>query len=191
MLAAGDGRRLRPLTDEWPKPLLPIDGEAVIATLVRELETSGVESITVVTGHLGEQLRRFLAGWNVRFAHQPGVLGSADAVVRAMEAGAAPPFLVSAADTVYTPGDIGRFAAAFLHSGAAGSMAPPLWGVGPELSEYVRSTSGPPHELLAAFERAEADGLRVVRETLGPTRDLTFPSDVVRHNFVYLGTEQR
>ncbi len=40
-----------------------------------------------------------------------------------MEAGAAPPFIVSAADTVYTRGDVRRFVGAFAGSGAAGAVA--------------------------------------------------------------------
>jgi hypothetical protein len=59
----------------------------------------------------------------VSFARQPGVLGSADAVRRALAAGAATPVIVSAADTVYRRGDVGRFAAAFASSGAAGAVA--------------------------------------------------------------------
>jgi hypothetical protein len=51
------------------------------------------------------------------------VLGSADAVQRALAGGAAPPCLVLAADTVFTPGDIGRFAEAFADSDAAGAMS--------------------------------------------------------------------
>src|ERR671922_648256 len=88
-MAAGEGRRLRPLTERWPKPLLPIDGRPVIATLLRELEFA--DRITVVTGHLGDQVRRFLDGWDVELAEQPDPLGSADATRRALEAGAAPP----------------------------------------------------------------------------------------------------
>jgi len=40
-MAAGEGRRLRPLTERWPKPVLPIDGRPVIATLLRELAAAG------------------------------------------------------------------------------------------------------------------------------------------------------
>ena len=36
-MAAGEGTRLRPLTERWPKPVLPIDGRPVLATLLREL----------------------------------------------------------------------------------------------------------------------------------------------------------
>jgi dTDP-glucose pyrophosphorylase len=51
------------------------------------------------------------------------VLGSADAVQRALVAGAKPPVLVSAADTAYRDGDIRRFAEAFTSSASAGAVA--------------------------------------------------------------------
>jgi UDP-N-acetylglucosamine diphosphorylase / glucose-1-phosphate thymidylyltransferase / UDP-N-acetylgalactosamine diphosphorylase / glucosamine-1-phosphate N-acetyltransferase / galactosamine-1-phosphate N-acetyltransferase len=126
VMAAGEGSRLRPLTEEWPKPILPIDGRAVIATLLRELAAAGLERVVVVTGHLAEQVEALVGdgsgfGIEVGFARQPGVLGSADAVQRGIAAGAEPPFLVAAADTVFEPGDLARFAAAAEQ--AAGGLA--------------------------------------------------------------------
>jgi MurNAc alpha-1-phosphate uridylyltransferase len=128
VMAAGEGTRLRPLTELWPKPILPIDGRPVIATLLRELAYAGCTRVFVVTGHLAEQVEELVGdgaafGLEIRYARQPGVLGSADTVRRALAAGAAPPLLVTAADTVYTPGDVRRFAEAFLASGAAGGIA--------------------------------------------------------------------
>jgi CTP:molybdopterin cytidylyltransferase MocA len=183
VIAAGEGRRLRPLTERWPKPLLPIDGKPVIATLLRELEQAQLAPVTVVVGHLGDQIRRLLDGLEVRFADQPEPLGSADAVLRAVEAGGRAPFIVSVADTVYSPGDVGRFAREWEQSGAAGAMAPPLWGVGAELLPHLDELPGPPFELLEAFRRACSD---VTSLELGPLRQLTRPADVVTHNFVYL-----
>jgi NDP-sugar pyrophosphorylase family protein len=126
VMAAGEGSRLRPLTETWPKPVLPIDGRAVIATLLRDLAGAGVERAYVVTGHLAEQVERLVGdgsafGPRVTFARQPSVLGSADTVQRGIAAGAEPPFLVVAADTVFQPGDVQRFAAAA--RGAAGALA--------------------------------------------------------------------
>jgi CTP:molybdopterin cytidylyltransferase MocA len=120
--------RLRPLTERWPKPVLPIDGRPVIATLLREIAAAGCERVVVVTGHLAEQVEELVGdgsgfGLEVRTVRQPAVLGSADAVRRALAAGADPPCLVLAADTVFTPGDVGRFAEAFVRSGAAGAMS--------------------------------------------------------------------
>jgi NDP-sugar pyrophosphorylase family protein len=126
VMAAGEGSRLRPLTEHWPKPILPIDGRAVIATLLRELAAAGIERVVVVTGHLAEHVEALVGdgsafGLEVTFARQPGVLGSADAVRRGIAAGAEPPFLVAAADTVFEAGDVARFAAAA--GDAAGGLA--------------------------------------------------------------------
>jgi NDP-sugar pyrophosphorylase family protein len=128
VMAAGEGSRLRPLTERWPKPLLPIDGRAVIATLLRELSAAGIQRAFVVTGHLAEQVERLVGdgsgfGLEVRFVRQPGVLGSADTVLRSLAAGAEAPLLVTAADTVYSPGDVLRFLEGFAASSAAGAIA--------------------------------------------------------------------
>jgi CTP:molybdopterin cytidylyltransferase MocA len=128
VMAAGEGSRLRPLTDRWPKPVLPIDGRPVLATLLRELAAAGCSRATVVTGHLAEQVEELAGdgsafGLELRYARQPGVLGSADAVLRALAAGVEPPLAVTAADTLYTPGDVGRFLAAFAGSVASGALA--------------------------------------------------------------------
>jgi CTP:molybdopterin cytidylyltransferase MocA len=187
VIAAGEGRRLRPLSERWPKPILPIDGKPVIATLLRELESAGVSSVTVVVGHLGDQVRALLAGLDLRFAEQPEPLGSADAVRRAVEAGARAPFFVTVADTVYEPGDPRRFVEAWERSGAPGALAPPLWGIGPELVQFLDDLPGPPFELQTAFERARTAGIDLISVELGPTRALTEPADLVTHNFVYLG----
>jgi NDP-sugar pyrophosphorylase family protein len=125
-MAAGEGTRLRPLTEDWPKPVLPIDGRPVIATLLRDLAAAGIERVVVVTGHLADQVEALVGdgsgfGLRVEFTRQPDVLGSADVVQRALDAGLEPPFLVAAADTVFRPGDVARFAAAV--DGAAGAIA--------------------------------------------------------------------
>jgi NDP-sugar pyrophosphorylase family protein len=127
-MAAGEGTRLRPLTERWAKPVLPIDGRAVLAVLLHELAAARCERVWLVTGHLGEQVEQLAGngsafGVEVRFVRQPAVLGSADALRRALDAGADLPVLVSAADTVYRRGDPGRFAAEFTGSGSAGAVA--------------------------------------------------------------------
>jgi dTDP-glucose pyrophosphorylase len=119
-MAAGLGRRLAPLTDRWPKPVLPIDGKPVVVSLVHELAAAGIDRFIVVTGHLAEQVEALLEPlpYPFRFVRQPEPLGSADAVARA---GATPPFLVAAADTRFAEGDIARFLDAA--SGSDGAVA--------------------------------------------------------------------
>jgi CTP:molybdopterin cytidylyltransferase MocA len=191
VIAAGEGRRLRPLTEDWPKPLLPIDGRPVLATLLRELAFAA--RTTVVTGYLAEEVESFLEGWpgpEIRFARQPEPLGSADAVLRAIAAGVRAPLVVSPADTLYPPGEIERFAEAFERSRADGMTAPPLWAMGPELVPCLEGLPGPPFELRVAYERATERGLRVETTQIGPIRQITTPADLVRENFVYLGEER-
>ena len=127
-MAAGEGTRLRPLTERWAKPVLPIDGRAVLSTLLRDVAAAGCDLVWLVTGYLAEQVEELVGDGSafevkIRFVRQPAVLGSADAVRRALDAGAVPPVLVSAADTVYSRGDVARFAHAFGGSGAAGAVA--------------------------------------------------------------------
>ena len=216
VMAAGEGRRLRPLTETWPKPVLPIDGRPVLATLLLELAAAGIEDAWVVSGHLAEQVEALAGdgsafGLRVRFARQPEALGSADAVRRAVEAGAEAPLLVTAADTVYTAGDLGRALAQWQESGAELGLGVRV-GHDPR-PEHTRvrvedgrvtalgegeATAAPlwflgagavtgldavpgPPHELASLLRPGAAAL-----PLGPTRDLTRPGDLVRENFPYL-----
>jgi NDP-sugar pyrophosphorylase family protein len=144
VMAAGEGRRLRPVTDAVAKPVLPIDGRPVLATLLRELAAAEIERVTIVVGHLAEQVERLAGdggafGLEARYVTQPAPLGSADAVARALRAGARPPLLVTAADTVYAAGDVGRFAAAAAATPGAiacrrrpGPRPPHRYGLGAE-----------------------------------------------------------
>lgn len=125
-MAAGEGRRLRPLTERFAKPVLPIDGRPVLASLLGELAAAGTELVWLVTGYFADQVEALAGdgsgyGLEVRFVRQPEPLGSADAVLRALRAGAEPPVLVTAADTLFASGDVGRF----LHAanGHAGAIA--------------------------------------------------------------------
>ena len=192
-MAAGEGRRLRPLTERWPKPVLPLAGRPVIASLLRELSSAGLGPVTVVTGHLAEQVEELVGdgrafGLELRFVRQPRADGSADAVRRALEAGARPPLVVSGADKLYRPGDVGAFAAAFEASRADAALAVepggstvPLWGLTDAIRPRLADLPGPPYELLDAVE-----GVEVAKIVIGKTRDLTDPLDLVRENFPYL-----
>jgi CTP:molybdopterin cytidylyltransferase MocA len=195
VMAAGEGRRMRPLSESWPKPVLPIDGRPVIGSLVRELAAAGFTRATVVTGHLAEHVERLLGdgsafGLEVRYVRQPSPDGSADAVRRAVAAGARPPLLVTAADTVFRPGDVRLFVDAFESSGAGAAIAvradggwAPLWGLSDAVAGVLDDLPGPPYELLRAVEQA---GVEIARIEIGNTRDLTDPLDFVRENVPYL-----
>jgi choline kinase len=55
-LAAGEGRRLRPLTDAAPKALLDVGGVSLAERALSSLRAAGVEEVVAVTGHAREAL---------------------------------------------------------------------------------------------------------------------------------------
>jgi NDP-sugar pyrophosphorylase family protein len=229
VMAAGEGMRLRPLTERYAKPVLPLDGRPVIATLLRELRAAGVERAWIVVGHRGEQIRALLGdgagfGLELRYATQLELDGSAGAVRVALAAGATPPFLIAAADTLFTTGDASRFAEEVERRGVPGAIAvrrdpspdpphrwatrvedgrvarvldddpenplsgAPLWLVTAATDPYLEGLGGPPYELAELFQRAVDDGLEIAGVEIGPTRDLTYPLDLMQENFTYLGS---
>ncbi len=56
LLAAGRGERMRPLTDATPKPLLQVHGQALLAYPLAALAKTGVRSVVINTGWLGDQI---------------------------------------------------------------------------------------------------------------------------------------
>lgn len=61
ILAAGYGRRMRPLTDHAHKTLIEVGGETVLARIVSAVLAQGVTAITIVTGYRAEDLRAHMA----------------------------------------------------------------------------------------------------------------------------------
>lgn len=56
LMAGGKGERLRPLTLDRPKPLLEIEGKAIIDYNIEALTAAGITDITVATRYLAEQI---------------------------------------------------------------------------------------------------------------------------------------
>ncbi|MCR4437724.1 MAG: phosphocholine cytidylyltransferase family protein [bacterium] len=74
ILAAGEARRLRPLTDNKPKCLLEVaDGTTVLDATVRNLLWAGADELVLVTGFCAQQIRAHMAkhypGLQVRWVH--------------------------------------------------------------------------------------------------------------------------
>lgn len=56
VLAAGEGTRLRPLTDDRPKCLVPFAGRPLLEWQLAALAAAGVDDVTVVTGYRAEAI---------------------------------------------------------------------------------------------------------------------------------------
>jgi NDP-sugar pyrophosphorylase family protein len=57
ILAAGQGIRMRPLTYEIPKPMMPVKGRPIIEYIVEQLREVGIRDITIVIGYLGDHIK--------------------------------------------------------------------------------------------------------------------------------------
>lgn len=72
ILAAGLGRRMRPLTDATPKPLLPVGGKPLIAWHLEKLAVLGIDEAIINTSWLAAQFPATLgdgANWGIRLRY--------------------------------------------------------------------------------------------------------------------------
>jgi NDP-sugar pyrophosphorylase family protein len=105
VLAAGLGKRLAPLTDVLPKPLLLLGPERLIESAIRRLTTAGIDEIAVNLHHLGDQIREALGdgerlSCRLRYFDEPQLLGTAGALRNASSFLGQGPFVVVNSDVV-------------------------------------------------------------------------------------------
>lgn len=84
-MAGGQGTRLRPLTKECPKPLVPIANRPVAYHILRLLKENGFDEVLVTTHFMPEQMERGLGtgeelGLSIRYVREPRPLGTAGGV---------------------------------------------------------------------------------------------------------------
>jgi NDP-sugar pyrophosphorylase family protein len=87
ILAAGLGSRLRPLTSQLPKPLVPIMNRPLLWYLIRRVKAAGIHEIALNLHYCGEHVRNWLGdggqlGVEVTYSEEATLLGSAGAVRR-------------------------------------------------------------------------------------------------------------
>src|SRR4051812_10320077 len=105
ILAAGEGKRMRPLTETMPKPLVPVLGKPIIEYVLEALPQE-VNEVFIITGYKGDMVRAHLGeshdGRPIRYIHQETPSGTAHALALAR------PhlngrFLVLVADDIHGP----------------------------------------------------------------------------------------
>jgi NDP-sugar pyrophosphorylase family protein len=88
ILAGGRGKRLRPITDYVPKPLIPLNNIPIIEWQIRYLKKFGVTEIIICTGYKAEMIKNFLAtknnlGVKIKFSVEKTPLGTGGAIKQA------------------------------------------------------------------------------------------------------------
>lgn len=105
LLAAGLGKRMRPLTDTMPKPLIEVAGRSLLDRCLDALETAGVERAVVNVHHFPDMvidhLRPRTAPSILISDERDLLLDSAGGIVKALPALGHEPFLVLNADTFW------------------------------------------------------------------------------------------
>jgi MurNAc alpha-1-phosphate uridylyltransferase len=110
VLAAGLGKRMRPVTDTMPKPLVKIAGKTLLDRSLDTLAAAGVEKAVVNVHHFPDQIIRHVASRSapkiVISDESAGLLDSAGGIVRALPQLGSEPFFILNADTFWI--DSGR-----------------------------------------------------------------------------------
>ena len=89
LIAAGEGLRLRPLTENTPKPLLKVLDKSILQRSITHLSRCGVNGFIIVTNYLEEQIKRNIStlfpDLIIEFVHQQEIKGTANALLLAKE----------------------------------------------------------------------------------------------------------
>ncbi len=108
VLAAGFGQRMRPLTDNMPKPLVKVAGRALIDHVLDRLADAGVARAVVNVHYLAEQIERHVAARTaprVTISDERGVLlDTGGGVVKALPLLGDVPFFHINSDTIWIDG---------------------------------------------------------------------------------------
>jgi N-acetyl-alpha-D-muramate 1-phosphate uridylyltransferase len=99
ILAAGRGERMRPLTDNTPKPLLRVGGDYLIEYHLRALAKAGFETVVINHAHLGEQIEEALGdgsryGLSITYSPEGSALETGGGIFHALPLLGEEPFLV-------------------------------------------------------------------------------------------------
>ena len=103
VLAAGLGKRLRPLTDDLPKPLIPIFQKPLITFVLDHLINAGVNRFVINTHRRPESFRSFFdhgdyAGAPVTLVHEPELLETGGGIKNAERCLGSDPFITYSGD---------------------------------------------------------------------------------------------
>lgn len=100
ILAAGRGKRMRPLTDSCPKPLLRVGGKRLIEHHLQRLAQAGFKRVVINTAHLGHMIPEALGdgsryGVDIHYSHESGEgLETAGGIINALPLLGEQPFIV-------------------------------------------------------------------------------------------------
>lgn len=105
IMCGGEGTRLRPLTFDRPKPMIPLLNKPSVVHLVEHLAIEGFNDIVLTLGYLGGEIETALGdgsmyGVHIEYVHEKEKLGTAGGVKNAADFFEGEPFMVVGGDHV-------------------------------------------------------------------------------------------
>jgi len=108
ILAAGEGKRLRPFTETMPKVMLPVANKPLLEYVFDATRKSGIDEIVVVVGYKKEVIMEYFKDYKdvkITYVIQDRQLGTAHALLQAKKH-IKDSFIVLAGDNIIDPGSI-------------------------------------------------------------------------------------
>ena len=106
VLAAGFGKRVLPLTNTTPKPLLKINNASLLTNTLNFLKKFGVKHFAINTHHLGEQIENFIKSnkgiYDIKIFKEKEILGTGGGIRNALSFFQDKPFISINSDTIWS-----------------------------------------------------------------------------------------
>ncbi len=171
ILAAGAATRLRPLTNETPKCLLPVAGVPMLRRALAELGAAGLDELVIVTGFHAEKIREAIASWapglRVEWIHNAewATTNNSVSLLLAEPAVAGQAFVMLDSDIVFERGVVDALLAS--PHGDALALRPGVMGI--EEIKVELDTSGRVREIGKTMDPARAAGESIGIEKFSAT----------------------
>ena len=105
ILAGGKGERLRPLTDDVPKPMIKINGKTILEYQINQLKTINIDNIILCVGHKSDIIYDYFKngedfGVKIKYSYEHKLLGRGGAIKQGMKQSNDSSFLVMNGDII-------------------------------------------------------------------------------------------
>lgn len=155
ILAGGVGVKMRPLTYELPKTMIPVNGRPILDHIIELLRESGIRDLIILLGPLGDKVRNHFGdgskfGVKITYIEEPRPSGTAKPLVAAKTLLAGGPFVMMYGD-VLAEINLKDMISFHEHSSKLATMAltsvdtPGDWGVVGLQGEKIVSFTEKPH----------------------------------------------
>lgn len=156
VLAAGQGTRMRPLTDSIPKPMLPVAGQPIVAHTLGAAIAAGATELVLVVGYQAEDVESYFGdtyrGVPITYVEQTEQRGTAHAVRTASTTLKDAPFVVLNGDALYDTASLARLYDAGPAVGTYRVDDPSQYGVleldGDHVTGVIEKPPDPPSDLI-------------------------------------------